>query len=112
MDANLLHQGAAAAMELARAANGFVDARAPWAAAKDPARASELDDTLAALARAVVVLTSLLQPFMPSKAADLAGRLGLDGVLPFAELAGLDMTGRNASRGEVLFPKERSAAHA
>jgi methionyl-tRNA synthetase len=112
MDANLLHQGVASAMELARAANGFVDARAPWAAAKDPARATELDDTLASLARTVAVLTALLHPFMPDKTADLAGRLGFDAVPTFQDLAALDMTGQRVRRGEVLFPKERSPAPA
>jgi methionyl-tRNA synthetase len=112
MDANLLHQGAAAAMELARAANGFVDARAPWAAAKDPARAVELDGTLAALARAMAALATMLHPFMPGRTAELAARLGLDGVPALADLPGLDMNGRRVRRGAVLFPKERTAAGA
>jgi methionyl-tRNA synthetase len=112
MDANLLHQGAAAAMDLARAANGFVDARAPWAAAKDPARAAELDATLAALARTVAALTTLLHPFMPFKMEDLAGRLGLAGIQPLGAIAALDMTGNRVSRGEILFPKDRTVVTA
>jgi methionyl-tRNA synthetase len=107
MDSQLLHQGVAAAIQLATAANQYVDARAPWSQAKEPAQAGELDITLAALARCVAALTTLLFPFMPAKMTDLAGRLGLDGVALLDDVAGLDMTGRSVHRGDVLFPKPR-----
>jgi methionyl-tRNA synthetase len=109
MDGQLLHQGVAAAIQLSSAANQYVDAQAPWTQAKDPARAAELDETLAALARAVAALATLLWPFMPSKMADLSGRLGLDGVTPIDEVTSLDLAGRRVHRGEVLFPKPRPA---
>ncbi|MCI0435805.1 MAG: methionine--tRNA ligase [Gemmatimonadetes bacterium] len=109
MDANLLHQGAAAAMELAVAANGFVEARAPWSQARDPAQSADLDATLASLARALGVLSSLLSPFMPDRMAELASRLGL------AHPPGLpalppELAGHRVQRGEVLFPKEQTPA--
>jgi methionyl-tRNA synthetase len=107
MDSQLLHQGAAAAVQLASAANQYVDARAPWSQARDPAQAGELDATLAALARCVAALTTLLFPFMPAKMADLATRLGLDGVPQLDDVASLDMGGRRVERGAVLFPKPR-----
>jgi methionyl-tRNA synthetase len=107
MDAQLLHQGAAAAIQLSSAANQYVDARAPWAQAKNPELAGELDITLAALARCVAALTTLLFPFMPSKMQDLAGRLGLDDVPRLDDVASLDLTGRHVERGAVLFPKPR-----
>lgn len=107
MDANLLHQGAAAAMELAGAANAFVVERAPWQQAKDPALVAELDSTLGALARALAMLATLLEPFMPGKMAELALRLGLERVPRLAELPTLDLAGRKIERGAVLFPKER-----
>ena len=107
MDAQLLHQGLGAAFALSSAANQYVDARAPWAQAKDPAQAAELDVTLAALARCVAALATLMQPFMPVKMAELAGRLGLDGVTPLDGVATLDMTGHRVHRGEILFPKVR-----
>jgi methionyl-tRNA synthetase len=72
MDAQLLHQGLAAAMALSSAANQYVDARAPWTQAKDPDRAGELDVTLASLARCVAALGTMLQPFMPGRMADLS----------------------------------------
>jgi methionyl-tRNA synthetase len=107
MDEQLLHQGLAAALQLSSAANQFVDAQAPWAQAKDPARADELDTTLAALARCVATLTSLLFPFLPGKMGDLAGRLGFDGVPPLDSLATLDLVGHQVHRGDILFPKPR-----
>lgn len=107
MDAQLLHQGLGAAFALSSAANQYVDARAPWAQAKDPAQAGELDTTLAALARCVAALATLMQPFMPGKAAELAGRLGLEAVTPLDGVATLDMTGNRVHRGEILFPKVR-----
>ncbi len=109
MDANLLHQGLAVAMELASTANGFVETRAPWAAAKDPARAAELDATLASLARCVAVLATLLGPFMPVKMAALADRVGLQAPAQMEVLPGLNITGAKVSRGEVLFPKRDEA---
>ncbi|MEX0907112.1 MAG: methionine--tRNA ligase [Gemmatimonadota bacterium] len=107
MDAQLLHQGVIAATLLATAANQFVDARAPWAQAKDPARAADLDSTLAALARCVATLASLLFPFMPGTMARLATSLGLDAVPLLDEIATLDMAGRRVRRGDILFPKPR-----
>ena len=106
MDANLLHNGAAAAMELAVAANGFVEARAPWSQARDPGRTADLDATLASLVRTLAVLASLLEPFMPGKMQEFATRIGLSRPLPLAQLPGLDLAGRAVHRGEVLFPKD------
>jgi methionyl-tRNA synthetase len=109
MDANLLHQGATAAMELAGAANGFVEARAPWAQAKDPAQAADLDATLGSLARCLVFLATMLQPFMPGKMGELATRLGFEGAPGLDRLEGADPAGHPALRGTVLFPKEAPA---
>jgi len=104
MDANLLHQGATAALELAAVANAFVQERAPWQQARE-GDAAGLDATLASLARALAVLACLLEPFMPRKMAELAGQLGLDAVPALGEAASLDLAGRRVRRGEVLFPK-------
>jgi len=101
-----VHDALGAAMDLARAANGYVEDREPWAQAKDPARAEELDETLATLARVLGVLTALFQPVCPSKMADLAGRLGLDRVPTVAEAVDLDLGGRPVTRGEPLFPRK------
>jgi methionyl-tRNA synthetase len=107
MDDNLLHHGAAAAIELASAANVFIEEQAPWTLARDAARASELDDTLGALARSLAGVASLLQPFVPERMAAVAQRLGLPAVPRLHELVSLDLAGHQVSRGEVLFPKPR-----
>ena len=106
MDTNLLHQGIASAIELASSANGFVEARAPWAAAKDPARAEELNDTLCSLARCVAALATMLSPFMPAKMEDLARRVGLTTVAGLGAFPALKVAGNTVSRGDVLFPKD------
>ncbi|MEJ2541004.1 MAG: methionine--tRNA ligase [Gemmatimonadota bacterium] len=101
-----VHEALAAAMELARAANGYVEEREPWALAKDPSRAAELDETLASLARALLILTALLQPVCPGKMDDLARRLGVDGVPTVARALELELAGRPVTKGDPLFPRK------
>jgi methionyl-tRNA synthetase len=105
MDANLLHQGIGAALELAGAANGFIEERAPWSQAKDPAQSDALDTTLASLVRILAILATLLEPFMPERMERLARDLGLDHIPLLQDLAALDLAGRTVSRDEVLFPR-------
>jgi methionyl-tRNA synthetase len=106
MDAYLLHQGVAAAMELAGAANAFIEEKAPWTLAKDPASAAELDAVLAGLARTLARLAILLSPFMPGKCRELWRALGRDDeIAPLDVYPSLDLAGRSVSRQAVLFPK-------
>ncbi len=105
MDELRIHDALASAMDLARTANGYVDRREPWAHAKDPERAGELDETLATLARALTVLTALFLPVTPEKMTELAKMLGLDGVPPLEEAAAMSLAGRRVSKGIPLFPK-------
>jgi methionyl-tRNA synthetase len=106
MDAWRLHEGAAAAMGLAREANAFVEQRAPWKLAKDPSLSEDLDDTLAALARALVTLAVLLHPFMPGKSLEIWKRVGGSGPLPGLEgAAQAEPGGWEVAEGEVLFPR-------
>jgi methionyl-tRNA synthetase len=105
MDDNLLHQGAAAAMELSSAANGYIEESAPWTLAKNAESAEKLDEVLGALARVVAALCTLLEPFAPLKMRDLVGRLGLDDVPKLDAVAKLDLEGHRVSRGDVLFPR-------
>jgi len=112
MDANLLHQGAAAAMELAVATNGFIEAQAPWVQARDPGKAAELDSTLASLARTILTAATLLEPFMPNRMRDLCARFGIERIPLLSEVRDLDVAGHKASRGDILFPKESTAGSA
>ncbi len=106
MDGYLLHQGAAAALELAGAANVYIEEEAPWKLAKEPARAAELDAVLASLARCLGRLATLMSPFMPGKTRELWKALGRDGdITPLSALADLDLQGATVQRQAVLFPK-------
>lgn len=100
-----LHEAMAAAMDLARDANGYVEAREPWAQAKDPAQSDELDETLTTLARVLAVLTCLFEPVMPGKSRVLAARIGLGEAPTFADLETLVVEGKVVTRGEPLFPR-------
>jgi methionyl-tRNA synthetase len=105
MDASLIHQGIAAALELTSAANGFVEEQAPWTLAKDSSRAAELDATLASLARALLVLATLLHPIMPGKMEELVRRLGLEEVPTLQGALGEPLQGRAVVKGDPLFPR-------
>jgi len=111
MDRLLLHEGAAAAFDLVSQANSFVESRAPWKLARDPALASELDDTLSSLVRALAVTSTLLYPFMPGKMGHLWEQLGSRRHLPrLDEIAAVDPTGWSVARGAVLFPRPETPA--
>ncbi len=100
-----LHEGFAAAMNLARGANGFVEATEPWALARDPERGDELDRTLATLVRTLAILAAMFEPVTPTKAHKLALRLGLDSVPLFPDLDALEVGGHVVTVGSPLFPK-------
>jgi methionyl-tRNA synthetase len=100
-----VHDALAAAMDLARASNGYVEERQPWSQAKDPAQSADLDETLATLARALSALCALFQPATPTRMAELARRLGLDAVPDLEGARALSLAGRTTHREEPLFPK-------
>jgi methionyl-tRNA synthetase len=105
MDAALIHQGIATALDLTSLANGFVEEQAPWALAKDPAGGPLLDATLASLARSLLVLATLLQPIMPGKMEELVNRLGVGEVPTLDGALSVDLAGRPVTRGDPLFPR-------
>jgi len=100
-----VHDALAAVMDLARLANGYVEERAPWSQAKDPALAPALDETLATLARVLTALCALLEPVAPARMAELAARLGLDRVPDLEEAREVPLAGRTVRKGDPLFPK-------
>jgi methionyl-tRNA synthetase len=107
MDAFDLRAGADAAWGLVAAANLFVQQSAPWALAKAEKNA-ELDETLAALARALGRLAVLASPFIPGKAQALWTMLGLEGKVADTSWRSAEqppVIGRKVQRAEVLFPK-------
>ncbi len=105
MDAGLLHQGIAAALELTSLANVFVEEQAPWTLAKDEKKSPELDAALASLARALLVLATLFEPIMPEKMTELASRLGVKEVPTLREALDLELASRGVVQGSPLFPR-------
>ena len=59
------------------ALDGYINAKAPWALAKDPAQAETLKDVLYTLAEGLRCIGSLIHPTMPGTAAEVWRRLGL-----------------------------------
>ena len=78
MNVHALHDGAAAAFRLVSAANNYIAETQPWALAKDPAKADQLNGALADTAEAVRIAATLLAPIMPSSATEILRRLGDD----------------------------------
>ena len=100
-----VHEALAAAMSLAREANLYVERQEPWALAKDPARSAELDETLASLARVLVVLSALLFPAMPDRMTALAKHLSLPQAVKIAGSKGIQLGGRKVYVPAILFPR-------
>ncbi len=90
-------------------ANEYVDRQAPWKLAKDENARSELDETLASLARQLVRQAVYVAPFMPERAENLWRQLGAPGSVHdqrFDKLDSLDPSGWKVNKGSPLFPKE------
>jgi methionyl-tRNA synthetase len=105
MTAFRIHEALAAAMDLARLANGYIEERQPWSQAKDTKLSGALDETLATLARALAALAALFEPVAPAKMAELASRLGLDRVPTLDECRSVPLAGNRVARTTPLFPK-------
>jgi len=103
MSSYKVHEALAAAMDLARAANGYVEERQPWTQAKESP--ADLDHTLATLTRALTALCALFQPVAPAKMAELAPSLGLASVPTLDEALALATGGRQVMKGAPLFPR-------
>mgnify|MGYP001162075758 CR=1 FL=1 len=74
-----------------RRLNRYVEERAPWQLARDPADTAKLDEALASLVEGLRTVNTLLHPFMPATTDKLRAALGAPG----AEVTSL----------EPLFPK-------
>jgi methionyl-tRNA synthetase len=88
-----------------RRLNRYVEERAPWQLARDPAAADALDQTLASLVEGVRVLSVLLHPYMPSSTTKLLEAIGSPDT--GYEGAAFAARGGGASVSELspLFPK-------
>lgn len=106
--------GAREAMALAEAANHYIEDQAPWALAKDPAKADELAFTLWGLCETIRLVAVLMEPFTPLSSAEVMRRIGLPDA-PCADLRaacawGQFPGGAPVTKGEALFPRLDEAA--
>ena len=88
-----------------RRLNRYVEERAPWQLAKEPARAAELDQTLASLSEGVRALSVMLHPYMPAATTRLLDALGRSGTAFTAARFGTQNGGATVRALEPLFPK-------
>jgi methionyl-tRNA synthetase len=103
-----LQQCAILPVELARAANVYIDSTAPFKLAKDPARSSRLNTVLNLSAQATYRALVGLLPILPDKAAAGLAQLGvsIEGKTLAQLFAEPLPTGHKlAGGGAVLFPK-------
>jgi len=109
----LLHDALRIVWQGVTRGNEYVDRRAPWKQAKDPALRGELETTLASLIRQLARQAVLVAPFMPERAQELWSQLGAPGTVAeqrYDALVALDVAGWRVRKGEPLFPKEKPAA--
>jgi methionyl-tRNA synthetase len=90
-----------------RRLNRYVEERAPWQLARDPADAAKLDETLASLAEGLRAVSVLLHPYIPASTERLLGALGA----PSTDWSGAEFAeegnGATVSALEPLFPKSQ-----
>ena len=76
MEQFAFHRALEAIWEFIGAVNRYIDTTQPWALAKDPARASELNRVLVTLADSLRFLGVILAPFLPDAAAKIRRAIG------------------------------------
>ena len=97
----------AAVMDLVSAANKYIEESAPWALAKDPAKAEELASCMSHLANAIFVAGMLLSPILVTKSEKIFDQLGVDASMRNYETAtkfGV-LGGQKVVKGDQLFPR-------
>ncbi|HEX7373034.1 MAG TPA: methionine--tRNA ligase [Thermodesulfobacteriota bacterium] len=95
--------------EVINLANKYIDEMAPWALAKDPAKAGRLDTVLYQLLEILRFTAVLISPFMPHTAEKILAQLGIADAAS-QNLAGLKewgglKPGGGVRKGESLFPR-------
>ena len=87
--------------------NKYIDETEPWVLAKDEAKADRLATVMYNLTEAIVIGASLLEPFMPTTAANIATQLNTS-LRPFEQLKefGLYPSGNEVTKKpEILFAR-------
>lgn len=97
----------ASVMELVSAANKYIEESAPWALAKDPAKADELASCMQHLSSVIFLAGMLLSPIFVTKSEKVFDQLGIpadkrtyENACTFGATGGLTVC-----KGEQLFPR-------
>jgi methionyl-tRNA synthetase len=99
-----------AVLELVHAANHYIEDSAPWAVAKDPARADELEQIITNLLESIRISAHLFAPFMPQTSAEVLRRMSLadeadtEDLVAVCQWGGL-VGGAPVTKGDALFPR-------
>ena len=104
----LLHEALKRVMACVARGNEFVQASQPWALAKNPESAAQLETVLAAIVRQLARHAIHLAPFMPNKAQELWAQLGGPGRVEdqrFADVGALDVDWLAGNKRGFVFPE-------
>jgi len=96
---------------IAQSANGLVEKSAPWALAKDPEKAEQLDAVLYALVESLRIIAILISPVLPKAAAGIFSQLNWDQLFSLADAqwGGLP-DGHVVAKPTPLFPRIENPA--
>ena len=103
--------GLGSVWKLAAEVNRFLQAKAPWALAKDPARADEHRAVLRGAAEALLQIAAMASPAVPGASREIAERLGTtipDDLTRF-RWGLLPTTGKVSKRGPLFARVDRAA---
>lgn len=101
-------RGIAAVLDATRMANKYIADTKPWELAKDEAHREQLDTVLNSLVEALRCVSILLDPVIPTKAAEVRAQLGLsDTPVTLAAARSWDVVqgGEQTQTGTPLFPR-------
>ncbi len=111
MDSWQVHNALEEVLGFANLCNATVESTAPWKLAKDPARSSELDAVLRALAESLRYIAVLLSPAIPASASAMLAQLKLPTNLNIADLQwGTIPADHELGGPEPLFPRIEPAS--
>lgn len=99
-----LREAISETMKLARAGNKYFTEMEPWHTRREDRRVC--GNTLHVCLQITAALSSLFEPVMPSKMAELRRQLGLEEPLPWQQIdSGMLGTGSRVREGKILFEK-------
>lgn len=101
---------AAAVQQLAGRVNLYVEESAPWALAKDAARADDLAAVIYNCLEAIRIIALYMAPFMPTTSAEVFRRLGLGNIAEVTDIKAASAwgqlpAGNGVEVGDPLFPR-------